>query len=282
MTDQGANDVPIDTAKAEHLRTLHQKREAFIIPNPWDAGSARLLEAAGFKALATTGAGLAYTMGKANAEPGRDAILQNAATIVDAVDLPVSADLENGFGDAPECVASTIEHAISIGLAGGSIEDASFRPNDPIFDIDEATDRIAAAAQMVKQHGSAFQLVARAENFLYGRKDLADTITRLQRYQDAGADVLYAPGLTEIEDIRAVIDAVDLPVNVVMGRLGQAHDMQVLRELGVARVSVGSALQRLAFAALETAAQEMMSKGTFSFAAKAISVETLDERFCVS
>ena len=268
-----------NTVMAERLRDLHQSGEAFIIPNPWDCGSAKLLQAAGFQALATTGAGLAYSRGQPNASPGRIAILENATEIAASVNVPVSADLENGFGDAPETVVSTIEQAIELGLAGGSIEDASFRTSDPIYNIDLAAERIAGAASAVRESGIPFQLVARAENYLYGRADIKDTIKRLQRYQEAGADVLYAPGLTMEEDIRAVVSSVDLPVNVVMGRVGSGLDFEILKGLGVTRISVGSALQRSAFGALERAAEEMLTKGTFNFAHNALSVEALDKRF---
>ncbi len=265
--------------KARALCRLHDSKSCFVIPNPWDVGSARILTAAGFKALATTGAGLAYSRGEPNGYPGREAILENATEIANAVSVPVSADLENGFGDEPAIVADTISRAIEAGLAGGSIEDANLDGDDPIYPVECAVERIEAAAAAVRASGIPFQLVARAENYLYGRPDLGDTIDRLQRFQEAGADVLYAPGLASVGDIRAIVSSVDLPVNVVMGRTGDLVDFATLKDLGVARISIGSSLQRLAYGALDRAAREMIDGGTFSFAADALTVEELDRRF---
>lgn len=256
--------------KFERLADLHRREGAFVIPNPWDAGSARLLASLGFEALATTSAGYAFSKGKRNsfAALGRDEVLRNAAEIVDAVDLPVSADLEDGFGPAPETCAETVRLACGIGLVGGSIEDATGRPDAPIYPLAQAVDRIRAAAGAAR--GRPFLLVARAENFLWDRPDLSDTIARLQAFSEAGADMLYAPGLPDIEAIRTVCREVDKPVNVVMGLKGASYSLAELAEAGVRRVSVGGSFARAAFGALMRAAQEVRSSGTFTYAADAI------------
>ncbi len=207
--------------KAHAFRALHERDNAFIIPNPWDAGTARLLAHIGFEALATTSAGYAFSAGKPDHGVGRDAMLQHVAEIASAVDLPVSGDLENGYGDSPQDAAQTVLLAAAAGLVGCSIEDASGRPADPIYEINSAAERIAAASEAAHALSFPFTLTARAENYLHGRTDLADTIKRLQAYQQAGADVLYAPGLTRKEDIEAVIRSVDRPVNVLAGLIGQ-------------------------------------------------------------
>ncbi len=265
--------------KALALKSLHETGDAFIIANAWDPGSARLLERSGFKALATTSAGLAYSMAKPNGRVGRDATLRNASEIAWAVDLPVSADLENGFGLTVEDAVETISAAIRGGLAGGSIEDITYREDPPVLDVQLASERINACAEVIRNRGIAFQLVARADNFLIGREDLATTIARLQAYQEAGADVLYAPGLRTEAEIRAVVSSVDLPVNVVMGLVGSDFTVTQLQEWGVTRVSVGSALHRLGFGALDRAAKEMREKGAFTFASEAPSVAELDRLF---
>ena len=227
MTDQAA--------KFERLKKLHVGDKAFVIPNPWDAGSARLLASLGFEALATTSAGYAFSKGKRDsfASLGRDEILENAAEIVDATDLPVSADLEDGFGAAPKTCAETIRLACRVGLVGGSIEDATGDPEAPIFDLSHAVQRIEAAAEAVR--GLPFLLTARAKNYLWGRPDLDDTIKRLQAFSAAGADVLYAPGLPDIEAIQTVCAAVDKPVNVVMGLKGRSYSVAQLSDAGVRR-----------------------------------------------
>jgi 2-methylisocitrate lyase-like PEP mutase family enzyme len=266
-------------AKARAFRTLHQQGGAFIIPNPWDIGTARLLSLLGFQALATTSAGYAFSSGQPDFSVGRDRMLAHVAEIVAATDLPVSADLENGFGDEPDTVAETIRMAAATGLAGGSIEDASGHPDQPIYEIGLAVDRIRAAAEVVRCLPFPFMLTARAENFLNGRPDLADTIRRLQAYQEAGADVLYAPGLTSREDIAAVVRAVDRPVNVIMGLQGVRLDLDELQALGVKRVSVGSALSRAALGAFLRAAQEMSEHGTFTFADAAVPYSLISDMF---
>lgn len=268
-------------AKAETFRDLHRAPGAFVIPNPWDAGTARILAHLGFKALATTSAGLAFSLGRPDAkgETSRDEMLRNAAAIVQATDLPVSADLEGGFGDAPEDAAATIQLAARSGLVGGSIEDATGRDDTPIYDLASATDRIRAAAEVAHGQAFPFTLTARAENYLYGRPDLADTIRRLQAFQEAGADVLYAPGLRNAKDIAAVVRSVDRPVNVVMGLSGATLTVAQLADIGVKRISVGSALARAALGAFFRAAEEMRDRGSFTFAAEALTFAQLNKLF---
>lgn len=262
MTDQ--------TAKYQAFAALHQGPGAFVIPNPWDAGSARILASLGFAALATTSAGYAFSVGKRDSAAclTRSEILVNAAAIVQATDLPVSADLEDGFGTAPEACAATITEAIAVGLVGGSIEDATGDPAQPIHDLSLARDRISAAAEATR--GQPFLLTARAENYLWGRPDLADTIARLQAFSEAGADVLYAPGLPDLDAIRRVCAEVDKPVNVVMGLSGPSYTVTELAEAGVRRISVGGSFARAALGALKRAAEEVMTQGTFHYAEQAM------------
>ncbi len=262
--------MPDQIEKGELFRSLHTRDTAFIIPNPWDLGSARLLEHLGFEALATTSAGFAFSLGKRDNTVGRNEILRHVASMCQGTRLPVSADLENGFGDTPEAVSETLKLAAAAGLVGGSIEDATGRSDDPIYDLALAVERIRAAAEFTRALPFKFTLTARAENFLVGRPDLSDTIKRLQAYERAGADVLYAPGLKTKDDIAAVVRSVSLPVNVLMGTPGLALYLSALSELGVKRVSVGSALCRAAFGALVRAAHEMREQGTFNFAEDAI------------
>jgi len=271
--------MPTQTEKAEAFRALHHRGRAFIIPNPWDAGTARLLTSLGFEALATTSVGLSFARGERLGLVGLEETLANCRQIVEATHLPVNADLENGFGDAPEDAARTILGALSVGLAGGSIEDSTGRRDDPIYDIGLAAEKVRAAAEVVRGQPVPFQLVGRAENFLHGRPDLADTIRRLQAYQEAGADVLYAPGLTTAEQIRSVVTSVDRPVNVVMGLVGSDLSLQQLSDLGVARISVGSALARRALGAFLEAGREMADLGTFTWAGKAASIGEIEAAF---
>lgn len=265
--------------KAKALRALHEQDSAFIIPNPWDAGTARLLAHAGFEALATTSAGCAFSLGKADGTIGLLSAIAHAAAIAEATDLPVSGDLENGFGDAPETVAETIRMGAAAGLVGGSIEDATGDPENPIYEIDLAIARIEAAAEAARGLRFPFTLTARAENYLHGRADLKDTIRRLRAFQEAGADVLYAPGLRRREDIAEVVRSVDRPVNVLMGLAGAEFSLAELSELGVKRVSVGSALARAAMGTVLAAAQEMRERGTFTFAKGAAGLGELNELF---
>jgi 2-methylisocitrate lyase-like PEP mutase family enzyme len=265
--------------KGRIFRALHERECAFIIPNPWDVGSARLLAHLGFEALATTSAGYAFSVGQVDNTIGRAAMLAHAAAISSATDLPVSADLENGFGDAPEFVAETIRLAAHADLAGCSIEDATQRPDDPIYEHELAVERVRAAAEAARALPFTFTLTARAENYLHGRADLKDTIKRLQAFQEAGANVLYAPGLAKKEDIAAVVSSVDRPVNVLMGMQGVNLNLAGLSAMGVKRVSVGSLLSRAAYGAFLRAAREMQERGTFSFAAEAVSFEDLSNIF---
>jgi len=265
--------------KALCFRALHQRAGAFIIPNPWDIGTARLLRQLGFEALATTSAGYAFSLGLPDGSVSRAAAIGHAAAIAAATELPVSADLENGFGDDPQAAAETIRMAAAAGLAGGSIEDAGRHPAPAVYQIERAVERVHAAAEAASALPFPFLLTARAENYLYGRPDLRDTIRRLQRYQEAGADVLYAPGLTTREEISAVVRSVDRPVNVLMGLAGSGLTLADLVELGVRRVSVGSALSRVALAAFLGAAREMRDRGTFTFARNAATLRDLNEAF---
>ncbi|MDA0997384.1 MAG: isocitrate lyase/phosphoenolpyruvate mutase family protein [Proteobacteria bacterium] len=260
------------TQSAKHLtfKALHQRPGAFVIPNPWNAGTAKILASLGFEALATTSAGHAFSVGRLDSASDlkRSEILANAREIVAATDLPVSADLEGGFGDAPESCAETIELASALGLVGGSIEDATGDRSKPIYEFNQAVERIAAASEAASR--LPFVLTARAENFLHGRNDLDDTIKRLQAFAAAGAEVLYAPGLPSLDAIQTVCAAVDRPVNVVMGLKGAAFSVQELQAAGVKRISVGGAFARAALGAFVRAAREVREQGTFGFAADAI------------
>ena len=265
--------------KGRAFRALHERDTAFIIPNPWDIGTARLLATLGFEALATTSAGYAFSVGQRDNTIGRDRMLAHVREIVSATELPVSADLENGFGDDPETVAETIRLAAETGLAGGSIEDMTNRPGDAIYPLELAVERVRAATEAVRSLPFPFTLTARAENYLVGRPDLKDTIKRLEAYQEAGADVLYAPGLASKADIAAVVSSADRPVNVVMGLQGVQMSLAELSKLGVKRVSVGSALCRAALGAFLRAAREMKDHGTFTFAKEAMSFQDLSAMF---
>ncbi len=257
--------------KYRAFRALHERPGAFVIPNPWNAGTARMLTALGFEALATTSAGYAFSAGlrDSSAALTPDAILGNAKSIVEATDLPVSADLEDGFGRSPDTCAETIRTAAAIGLTGGSIEDATGDPKHPIFEFELAVERVAAAAKAARDH--RFVLTARAENFLHNRPELSDTIRRLQAFAEAGADVVYAPGLPSLEAIREVCASVSKPVNVLMGLKGATFSVQQLAAVGVKRISVGGAFARAALGAFMRAAREVKEHGTFTFAADAIS-----------
>ncbi len=266
------------TDKAKTFRALHKLPAtpgapieasgpgAFIIPNPWDAGSARILAGLGFQALATTSAGFAFSLGRQDGAVTRDEVLAHCRSIADATDLPVSADLENCFGDDPKTVAESIRLAGATGLVGGSVEDSSGDDRRPIYDHALAVERVAAAVEAARALPFPFTLTARAENFLHGRADLDDTIRRLQAFADAGAEVLYAPGLPSLEAIRAVCSAVaPRPVNALAGMKGRAFSVADLAAAGVRRISLGGVLSRVAYAALIGAAQEMQQRGTFSF-----------------
>jgi 2-methylisocitrate lyase-like PEP mutase family enzyme len=244
---------------------------AFILPNPWDAGSARILAGLGFEALATTSAGFAFSLGRRDGAVGRERALGHCRSIAEATDLPVAADLENCFGDDPKTVAETIGLAAARGIVGGSVEDASGDERRPIYDQALAAERVSAAAEAARALPFPFTLTARSENFLHGRADLDDTIRRLQAFAEAGADVLYAPGLPSLEAIRTVCAAVaPRPVNVLAGLKGLAFSFDELAAAGVRRISLGGCLSRVAFGALIAAAREMREKGTFTFADHAV------------
>ena len=276
MTDQ--------KTKSEAFAALHRRAGAFVIPNPWDAGTAKMLAALGYEALATTSAGFAYSIGRPDAvgAVSRDEALAHARQIVAATELPVSADLENGYGDDPGTCAETIRRAAAAGLVGGSIEDATGRAEDPIYPFEAAVERVRAAVAAARALRFPFTLTARAENFLHGRPDLEDTVRRLRAFAEAGADVLYAPGLRSREAIAAVVAAVaPRPVNVVMGLgLGAAVlSVAELAAMGVKRISLGSALARAAYGAFLRAAEEIAGRGTFGFAAEAASFATIEAMF---
>ncbi|MGB7461434.1 MAG: isocitrate lyase/phosphoenolpyruvate mutase family protein [Candidatus Acidiferrum sp.] len=257
--------------KATKFRKLHEGPGTFLIPNPWDGGTARMLTALGFEALATTSAGLAFSLGRRDGEGlvTREEVLAHIREIVGASDLPVSADLENGFGDAPEKAAETIRLGAAAGLVGGSIEDATGDERRPIYDHGHAVERVKAAVEAARTLPFPFTLTARAENFLHGRTDLDDTMRRLQAFAEAGADVVYAPGLPNLEAIRSVCAAVaPRPVNALVGAAGRS--VAELAQAGVRRISTGSALHRAAMGGFWTAAKEMKEKGTFGFLEKAV------------
>ena len=250
--------------KAKKFQALHAGPTAFIIPNPWDVGSARILEGLGFEALATTSAGFAFSLGRRDGQVTREEALEHCRAIAEASDLPVAADLENCFGDESKTVAETIRLAGSTGIVGGSVEDA--RSDGKIYDHAHAVERVAAAVEVARALPFLFMLTARAENFLHGRADLDDTIRRLQAFAAAGADVLYAPGLTSLEAIRTVCAAVaPKPVNVLAGIKGQNFPLAEIEAAGARRISLGGALARAALGALMSAGREMKEKGTFAF-----------------
>lgn len=263
--------------KTSAFRTLHDGPDAFVIPNPWDVGSARMLAAMGFKALATTSAGMAFSMGLREGQAPAGAVMEHCREIVDATALPVSADLERGFGDSPDSVANTIRAAAQTGLAGGSIEDHTGDPANPIYDFDLAVERIAAASEAARALPDDFVLTARAENFLWDRPDLDDTICRLQAFEAGGADVLYAPGLHDLAMIRTVCDSLSKPVNVVMGMPGVTFTVADLSNAGGRRISVGSAFARRAYGAFIAAAREVADHGTFDFVADTMGFSEIEK-----
>ena len=266
MSARAIQDAVTREQKYETFLALHARPGIFVIPNPWDAGSARILTALGFEALATTSAGYAFSAGHVDSGLTREGVLANAKAIVEATHLPVSADLQNGFGRSPAACAETIRLAADLGLAGGSIEDATDDESDPIYDFALAVERVAAAAEAARKH--KFLLTARAENFLHGRPDLDDTVRRLRAFSEAGADVLYAPGLPNIDAIRKVCAAVaPKPVNVLMGRGSDTYSVPELAAAGAKRISVGGTFARVALGAFMNAAREVKEKGTFTFAA---------------
>lgn len=265
-----------DNRPSSPFRDLHNRAGAFIIPNPWDVGTARILTAMGFEALATTSAGFAHSRGQKDGGVTWAEMLEHCRDIVAATPLPVSGDLEKGIGDTPESAAETIRQAASIGLAGASLEDFTGDQSKPIFEFGLAVERIAAACEAAKGLGHDFVVTARSENFLHGRPDLDDTIKRLQAFEAAGADVLYAPGLRGLDQIRAVCSTVSKPVNVLAGgSLGLAD----LEAAGAKRLSIGSGLARVAYGSFIQAAKEMRENGTFTFARNAASFAEIEGYF---
>jgi 2-methylisocitrate lyase-like PEP mutase family enzyme len=258
---------PAQSELAQRFLELHRPGHPLLLPNPWDIGSARLLASLGFQALATTSSGFAATLGHLDGSLTRAQALDHAAAIVSATELPVSADLENCFADTPEGVAETAAGAVVAGLAGFSIEDFSGSQEDPIYELQRAAERVAAVVEVAHGGPARVVITARAENFLHGRPDLEDTIARLQAYQQAGADVLYAPGPTSAADIRAIVSSVDRPVNV-LARPG-APSVAELAELGVSRISIGGAFAFAAIGAVVAAATELLEQGTYEFGKQA-------------
>lgn len=253
--------------RARLFRALHERPGIFVMPNPWDAGTAKLFASLGFEALATTSLGFASSRGRVDGtlSISREELIANCREIASATELPVNADLENGYADDPEEAAAVIRLAADAGVVGGSIEDATGDPAKPIYEFDLAVERVAAAARIARALPFPFTLTARAENYLHGRPDLEDTIRRLQAFAAAGADVLYAPGLRDLETIRRVVVAVPKPVNVVMSSADPAITVRQLAAAGVKRISVGGALSRLAFAAVRDAAVAMRDAGSFQW-----------------
>jgi 2-methylisocitrate lyase-like PEP mutase family enzyme len=268
--------VVTQAEKANKFRALHDRDEAFIIPNPWDPGSARLLAALGFEALATTSSGYANSIGRPDGEVSLEEKIAHCRALCASTDLPVSADLEKCFADSPEGAAETIRLAAEAGVVGGSIEDFSGDAEKPIYDFELAVERVHAAAEMARSLGFHFTLTARAENLLRGRNDLDDTIRRLQAFENAGADVLYAPALTTLEQVRTVVGAVGKPVNVLAPPLKNVSLSQ-LSAVGVKRISIGGALARAVIATLLRAGTEMRDQGTFSWTADATPSAEIDK-----
>lgn len=256
---------------AAAFKALHEQPGTFVIPNPWDKGSARMLQSLGFKALATTSAGFDFADGRREGTASLDDATAHYRMIVAATDLPVNADSESLYAETPEGVAVSLGRVAETGVAGCSIEDVDVFGDEPIYGLARAVERVTAAAEAGRGLGRPFMLTARAENYLHGRPDLSDTITRLQAYQDAGADVLYAPGLKTRGDIRTLVNAVDRPVNLLAGLPGMELTVGDIAELGVKRISLGSNLFRAAFGAAWRGAREILDDGTFGYAALAAS-----------
>ena len=263
-------------ARAERFRQLHAGPAAFVIANPWDAGSARLLAGLGFEALATSSGAAAGVLGRRDGQITRAEAIAHAGVIAQATQLPVSADLENGFGDEPEAAAETIRHAAAVGLVGGSIEDATGNAAKPLYDFAQATERVAAAVAAARELPFHFMLTARAENFLRGNPDLDDTIRRLQAFEKAGADVLFAPGLPDLAAVRTVCSALTKPVNFMAGIKGRSFSVAELEAAGVRRISLATSLFRAAMTGLVNAAREVREHGTFGYLDNAIATAQLN------
>jgi 2-methylisocitrate lyase-like PEP mutase family enzyme len=262
---------------ANRFRALHQGSNAFVIANAWDAGSARLLAGLGFSALATSSGASAGTLGRRDGQVTREEALEQARTIVMATDVPVSADLEQGFGDAPTVVAETIRLAAAAGLVGGSIEDATGNEARPLYDFDFAVERVVAAAQAARSLACPFTLTARTENFVCGNPDLEDTIRRLQAFEKAGADVLFAPGLPDLDAVRTVCSAVSKPVNFMVGIRGKSFSVAELEAAGVRRISLSTSLYRAAMSGLFEAAREVKDHGTFGYLDRVLTTSKINE-----
>jgi len=262
--------------KAARFQALHKGPGAFVIPNPWDAGSARILAGLGFTALATSSGASAGTLGRRDGQVTRDEALAHARAIVAATDLPVSADLEKGFGDAPAVAAETIRLAAEVGLVGGSIEDATGDKNKPLYDLSLAAERVAAAAEAARALSFPFILTARAESYLRGNPSLDDTIRRLQAFEKAGADVLFAPGLPDLAAVRAVCAAVSKPVNFMAGIQGKSFTVADLTAAGVKRISLATSLYRAAMSGLVEVAREVKENGTFGYLDRTLTTPELN------
>jgi 2-methylisocitrate lyase-like PEP mutase family enzyme len=267
--------------KAAAFRALHERPGAFVIPNPWDAGTARLLASLGFEALATTSLGLANSLGRVDGTNtvSRAQVIENCRVIAAATDLPVNADLENGYAHEPRAAAEIIRLAAAAGISGGSIEDATGEAEKPIYDFQHAVERVQAAVEVTRALPVPFMLTARAENLLHGRPDLDDTIRRLQAFEKAGADVLYAPGVRDLATIRTVVSSVTKPVNVVMSAADPDLTVAQLASVGVKRISVGGALSRLALAAFLKGAREMAERGGFTWMRDTVPSKDLKDVF---
>jgi len=267
--------------KAAAFRALHERPGAFVIPNPWDAGTARLLASLGFEALATTSLGLANSLGRVDGTNtvSRAQVIENCRVIAAATDLPVNADLENGYAHEPRAAAEIIRLAAAAGISGGSIEDATGEADKPIYDFEHAVERVQAAVEVARALPVPFMLTARAENLLHGRPDLDDTIRRLQAFEKAGADVLYAPGVRDLATIRTVVSSVTKPVNVVMSAADPDLTVAQLASVGVKRISVGGALSRLALAAFLKGAREMADRGGFTWMRDTVPSKELKDVF---
>jgi 2-methylisocitrate lyase-like PEP mutase family enzyme len=267
--------------KAERFQSLHLGPEVFLMPNPWDGGSSRLLAGLGFKALATSSAASAGVLGRRDGQVTRDECLVHASVIAASTDLPVSGDLENGFGDSPEVVAETIRLAAAAGLVGGSIEDATGLPNKPLYDFSQSVERVTAAAEAARALPFPFTLTARAENFVRGKPDLDDTLRRLVAFEKAGANVLFAPGLPDLAAVRTVCSAVSKPVNVIVGIKEKSFTAADLSAAGVRRISFAASLYRAAMTGLLEAAREATEKGTFEYLKRILTTPELNTFFDV-
>ncbi len=275
ITEPDTNNKPTQHEKADCFRALHQRPGAFVMPNPWDAGSARILAGLGFEALATSSGAFAGTLGRRDGRVTREEALAHAQAVVAAVDLPVSADLENGFGHEPSVAAETVRLAAGTGLVGCSIEDATGDGDKPLYDFEKAKERVAASAEAAKSLGFAFTLTARTESFLRGNPDLDDVIKRLQAFETVGADVLMAPGLPHLSAVKAVCSAVSKPVNFMVGIPGRSFPAADLVEAGVRRISLATSLYRAAMSGLAAAAVEAKDHGTFGFVDTSIATREL-------